>query len=396
MITTDSLELNVPEKITAAKRLVAIDVLRGLVMVIMALDHVRDLWSLMPFRAEDVTQTSPMWFFTRWITHLCAPIFVFLSGVSIFLYARQADDLKSVSKYLLTRGLWLVFLEVTLLSFSLQFGYNLTLLAVIWAIGCSMILMSALIWVPRSYLIAITAIVLAGHNLIPTFQPQTASEVVLGMLRNSPFIFQIGPLPVLVSYSIVPWSAVMLFGYLIGQWFTRPEREQRSLFLLGGVVLLILFFLLRGINIYGDPAPWAPQTRGFVYTVLSFFNVSKYPPSLMFVCMTLGLGMMLIALFTSVHNKFTKALEVYGRVPLFYYAVHMPLIVAGAYVWTYLAFGKVTNLAFANSSQFPEGYEPSIARTYVVWICVVALLYLPCKWYGDYKRKRSNKWLTYL
>ena len=377
-------------------RISNVDIVRGLVMVIMALDHVRALWSAAPYAPEDVSETTIPLFFTRWITHFCAPVFVFLSGVSVFLYA-QKKSRKDVSIFLLTRGLWLVVVEVVVISFFLQFAYQVILLQVIWVIGWSMVLLAAFIWIPRNYL-AVLAITMIGlHNLLPDIQPATFSEYMLGMLHHTPFVIQKEGWPlVIVAYTVIPWAAVMMAGYACGSWFILPAGRQNARLIIVGILLLSLFAILRGVNGYGDPTPWSIQPAGETFTILSFLNVTKYPPSLLFLCLTLGGAFLLLAVSNHFNNKVTGILQVYGRVPFFYYVLHFPLIVAGAYAWMHLSFGEVVNLAFMPADVWPEGYQPSLLRTYLVWIVLVVALYFPCRWYARYKQDRRHWWLSYL
>jgi len=376
----------------------AVDILRGLVMVIMALDHVRDLWSNTPFSVTDPDQTSVPWFLTRFVTHFCAPTFVFLSGMSIYFFYMKSGSRRQTTTYLIKRGLWLILLEVVVVTFLLQFTYQLILLQVIWAIGWSMVIMALLIWLPRPYQVALAVIILAGHNLIPAITTDNLPGVAAGLLHNPPFVFMLGKLPVLAAYSILPWTGVMLLGYVMGSWFEHTTEKQRKLFSITGICVLILFMLLRLVNIYGDPAPWSEQSRGFIYTVLSFFNVTKYPPSLLFVSLTLGVAMLALAILSRVSttHRTTAWLLIFGRVPLFYYLLHLALIVAGAYIWTLIRFGRIVNFAFMPADSWPADYTASLLRTYIVWAVVVIALYFPCRWYSRYKQKNKANWLTYL
>jgi uncharacterized membrane protein len=379
-------------------RIHSIDLLRGIVMVLMALDHVREYWSQTPFRPEDLSQTDAPLFFTRWITYFCAPIFVFLSGISVFLYQQRKVNLKEVSKYLLTRGLWLVVLEVVVISFLLQFGYNLTIIQVIWVIGWGMILLAGLIWLPRWVLTSFVVLLIGGHNLLSDVQPVTGSNFFLAMLHNSPFvIFPPGFPPILFSYAPVPWVAVLVLGYLIGAWYNEPVEKQKKLFRTAGFSALALFVLLRTLNVYGDSVMWSSQARGTLYTFLSFMSVNKYPPSLLFLSMTIGAGMVLLSYFTVPPGRIGKYLSTFGKVPFFYYLLHLPLIVGGAVVWALLSFHKLTIIAFSSSAKdFPPDYTPSLLRTYFVWVIVVVILYFPCRWYAKYKSEHKHWWLTYL
>jgi uncharacterized membrane protein len=381
-------------------RVQAIDVVRGLVMVIMALDHIRDFWSPTLVRPEDVAHTSALLFFTRWITHFCAPTFMFLAGTSVFLYQQKQAGRGAVSRFLLTRGLWLVVLEIVVMNFVLQWGtYNLLLLTVIWALGWSMMILAGLIWLPRGLVATVALATIFGHNLLPILQPVTSATLPLALLYDSPFLFQVAPkLPfVLVAYSILPWAATMAAGYCVGPWFGAPLPQRKRLLRWAGAVALLLFGALRASNWYGDPVPWATQERGPVYTLLSLLNVTKSPPSLLFLSLTLGVALLLLSVAEELPARLRGWLGVFGKVPLFYYVLHFALISAGTLVWTWVAFGKPFNLAFSppRASQ-PAAYQPSLLRAYAVWIGVVLLLYWPCRWYQGYKQRHSHWWLSYL
>ena len=375
----------------------AIDVVRGLVMVIMALDHIREFWTPMAVRAEDVAHASAALFFTRWVTHFCAPTFVFLSGVSIWLSARKHPSRAHTSRFLFTRGLWLVAVEVVLISFILQWQYSLTLLEVIWAIGGSMVLLAALIWLPRSALAALAVVIIAGHDALPVIQPVTASNAGWALLHNPPFLLPVGPLPpLLVAYSVGPWLGVMLAGYVLGPWFglSLPQRNRRLR--RAGLWALGLFVALRATNWYGDPAPWSVQPRGLGYTVLSFLNVSKYPPSLLFLCLTLGGALLLLSVAEKATSRPAQWLRTFGQVPFFYFVAHLMVISGAAWVWTRVAFGQPVNFSFVSVKEWPAAYHPSLWRAYAVWALVVLLLYWPCRWYQRYKQRHSYRWLSYL
>jgi len=379
---------------TQTARLTSIDALRGLVIIIMALDHVRDYFSYTAYRVTDLTQASVMLFATRWITHLCAPTFIFLSGISIYLYYQKIADRKKTSVFLLTRGAWLIFIEIFVISFVLTQGYQMTLLAVFWAIGCSMILLSALIWLPRWLQIFLAIAMIAGHNALPSIGQVPGENMLVALLHNSPFF--IAKPPVLVAYTIVPWVGVMLLGYCIGSWFTYPPQKRNLLFLRTGFTALVLFVVLRYSNMYGDPFPWSVQERGSIYTALSFLNVTKSPPSLLFLCITLGIACLLLVLLEKVSPRLQNFLVVYGRVPLFFFVLHLALISLGAYIWTWVSFGQPVNLSFTPAKDWPQGYEPNLCRAYAVWLLLIAVFYFPCRWYGQYKAKSRSRLMSYL
>ncbi|RSK45316.1 DUF1624 domain-containing protein [Hymenobacter rigui] len=378
-------------------RVQSVDVVRGLVMVIMALDHIREFWSPTLVRPEDVANASALLFFTRWITHFCAPTFVFLSGLSIWLYAQKQPSRRAVSRFLLLRGGWLIALELMVINFVLQWGYGILLLQVIWAIGWGMLLLAGLLWLPRGVLVVLAAGILLGHNLLPVLQPTTTGTALLALLHNTPFVLPVGPLPpFLVAYTILPWLGVMLAGYLVGPWFRLPQPQRAQRLRWSGVGLLLAFGLLRATNWYGDLAPWSIQSRGPLYSALSFLNVTKYPPSLLFVCLTLGVALLLLSVTETAASRLSRWLRTFGRVPFFYYLLHLLLISGSAWVWTRLAFGAPFNFSFATPATWPAAYQPSLLRAYVVWAAVVLTLYWPCRWYEGFKQRHSYWWLSYL
>ena len=389
---------------TAAPRSVtprvhAIDVVRGLAMIVMALDHIREFWSPTTVRPEDVVHTSVLLFFTRWVTHFCAPTFVFLAGTSVFLYQQRQASRAAVSRFLLTRGLWLLLLEIVVINFLLQWAYNVILLQVIWAIGWGMVVLAGLIWLPR-WLVAVLALsVILGHNALPTIQPVTVANLGWALVYDSPFLLPLAPPwpPLLVAYTTLPWVAVLAAGYTIGPWFRAPLPQRARWLRLAGAALLVFFVGLRATNWYGDPAPWSVQQRGLLYSALSFINVTKYPPSLLFLSLTLGVALLLLSVAEGLPGRLRHGLSTYGRVPMFYYLLHFCLLSGGAFVWTWLAFGKPYNLSFAPpGTAQPAAYQPSLLRAYVVWVVVVALLYWPCRWYQGYKQRHTYWWLSYL
>jgi uncharacterized membrane protein len=394
--TTPLPSLPAPGDTAARPRVPAIDVVRGLAMVLMAIDHTREFWCATPVRPEDMAQAPAALFLTRWVTHFCAPAFVFLAGVSVFLYQQKQSGRGAVSRFLLTRGLWLVVVELVVINFILQWGYPLLVLEVIWALGWSMVLLAGALWLPRGLLAGLALAVVAGQHLLPASQPVAAAGAGWALLYHSPFVLPTPLGPVLAAYTVLPWAAVMALGYVAGPWFGAPlARRQRWLGLVGGAALLF-FVALRATNWYGDPAPWSPQPRGDGYTLLSFLNVTKYPPSLLFLSVTLGGALLALAGAGRLPGRLSRWLSTYGRVPLFYFVLHFSLISGGAYVWTRLAFGQAINLSFAAVKDWPAGYQPSLLRLYVVWAAVVALTYWPCRWYQGYKQRHAYWWLSYL
>jgi len=375
-------------------RIQSIDILRGLVMVIMALDHARDYFSYTSYRATDTSQASVFLFFTRWITHFCAPTFIFLSGISIYLYFKRVGDLKKTSVFLFTRGIWLIVVEVVIISFILTQGYQLTLLAVFWTIGCSMILLAVLIWLLRWFQLCLSIAMIALHNALPPVGEVSSANMLPALLHNPPF-FIANP-PVLVAYTIIPWVGVMLLGWVIGPWFTRLPRTRDTLFVRSGIIALIFFIVLRSLNLYGDPSRWDFQERGSIYTVLSFVNVTKSPPSLLFLSVTLGIACLLLVLVNKFSVGIKQILATYGRVPFFFFIVHLAVISATSYAWTYFSFGKAVNFSFTAAKDWPTSYEPGLWRAYLVWFVLVVALYLPCRKFGQFKSKNKAWWVSYL
>ncbi|MDB5252486.1 MAG: hypothetical protein JWP27_1655 [Flaviaesturariibacter sp.] len=365
-------------------------------MVIMAIDHTREYFCPTLVRPEDIAHTSVPLFLTRWVTHFCAPLFLFLSGVSACLYARTHTR-GQTSVFLLTRGLWLVLFELAVFNLILQWGMPLVLLSILWAIGWSMIFLALFLWLPRwaQLVVAIGAICL--HNLLPVFNPtEEPSLLIPALLHNPPFLFMLGDKPVLSAYTVFPWAAVMLFGYAMGSFLAGPKKFVSRRTALAGVIMLLVFMAIRATNAYGDPQEWGVSDRGGIYTVLSFFNVTKYPASFLFLLLTLSGGALLWWLCARRPNRVTAFLEVYGRVPFFYFVLHFALVSAGSWLWTRLLFGRAINLAFTSVAELPPGYNVSLARLYLVWLIVVLLLYYPCKWFGNYKRAHRSWWLSYI
>ena len=386
-------------------RIRSIDTLRGIVMVIMALDHTRDYFHVaaMTDQPTNMATTTPALFFTRWITHFCAPIFVFLSGTAAFLNG-QKKTRPQLSRFLITRGLWLLVVEVLLVSLILTFDpfYKLIFLEVIWAIGASMILLGILMYLPFNALLAIGLLIFFGHNLLDF--PEAARQGKLNLFwslvhgRNTAFgvpgvhFFTMG-------YSVLAWTGIMVLGYCCGSLFLpkHPPAYRTTLLLRLGVALIAFFFCLRLINIYGDPVQWNTQ-KNSVTTFLSFMNVTKYPPSLIFGCMTLGPAMIALSLLENANNRITQFFTVYGSVPLFYFLVHFLLI---HLICTGLFFATGHTMGDAVSPQSPFVFRPvqfgySLPVVYLIWLSVVACMYPLCRRYKNYKQHHRNWWLSYL
>ncbi len=380
--------------LVSTSRVASIDLIRGAVMVLMAIDHVR-VFSGLPAGGP----TAGI-FFTRWVTHFVAPAFIFLAGTSAFFYGRKHTDL---SRFLFVRGVWLVLLELTVIrvcwTFNLDFA-NYMLAGVIWVIGWCMVLMSALVRLrPRTAGIIGIAII-ALHNLV--VMPLINRTQALGELWKILYIgFFQGPVagtPLIVLYSIIPWIGVMAAGYGFGTVLgTEPARRNRICLRLG-LSATALFLVLRGLNIYGDPQPWSSSGR--MPALLSFLNTTKYPASLSFLLMTLGPTIALVPLLDRARGRVAQWLTVFGRVPFFYYVLHIPLIHALALVVSKVRTGSVDPWLFTNhpmgNPPAPDGYTWSLGLLYLVWAVAIVILYVPSRWYSGLKARRSDWWLKYL
>jgi uncharacterized membrane protein len=388
------------------QRVASIDLLRGAIMIIMALDHVRDYFHYSSFQYDplNLARTSVPIFFTRWITHYCAPIFMLLAGTSAFI-SGQRKTKKQLSFFLFTRGLWLVFLELVIVNFGWNFdiGFHSVLLVTIWALGISMIALAAIIYLPEKIILVVGIVLVAGHNLLDTVQVQGGQAAAFGWsLLHQPNLFSWHGETILIGYPVIPWIGTMTLGYCLGSLYASSfdAAKRKKLLLQIGVSAIGLFILLRCINIYGDAAHWSQQ-RSPVYTFLSFLNTSKYPPSLLYLLMTLGPALIFLAVTEKVQGAVSTVISVYGRVPMFYYLLHIYLIHLLTMISSQLftAFGwhrwiLHEPLWFIQSL---KGYGFPLVVVYLVWIIIVAGLYPLCKWYDQYKQANKHKWwLSYL
>jgi uncharacterized membrane protein len=400
--------------LTATKgRIQSIDVLRGIVMVIMALDHVRDFFykanvqdaSTVATDPTNMASTYPALFFTRWITHFCAPVFLFLSGVSIWIMSGKKTK-KELSLFLIKRGFWLVLVELFIIGLGWTFDplYHVFILQVIWAIGISMILLGLLVWLPYTVLLALGILFIAGHNIMdyPSvyqgLKGNTLSDFIYFgafkqyTLGNNRVIFLV--------YAFLPWTAIMLLGYCFGKIYDPQYgyERRRKILMTFGVLLTVGFILLRFSNLYGDPVPWSKQPRGSVFTFLSFLNLNKYPPSLLFICMTLGPGFITLALLEKWSNRFTAIMNIYGRVPMFYYILHFYFIHIIAVVIFY-ASGYTSRDIITPGNPFlfrPPSFGVPLWGVYSIWMIVVVALYPLCRKYNRYKSTHTHWWLSYI
>ena len=368
-------------------RIVSIDILRGLVMAIMALDHTRDFFGTSGFNPRDVME--PALFLTRWVTHLCAPTFIFLAGLSAFLYGRGRSAVE-LSRFLLIRGLWLILIDLTLIKFGWRFELDLYRLSagIIFVIGASMVALAALIWLPRWAIAGVTLIMLLGHNLFDGVRAKELGGTSWAWrVLHEPGLVPLGDgANLYILYPLIPWVGVMAAGYLFGPVMQLEERaRQRLLFGLGAAVTLG-FIVLRATNLYGDPDPWTVQ-ESWLSTVLSFLNCEKYPPSLLYLMMTLGPALMLLATFEHARGTFARLLATFGQVPFLYYVVHIYLIHALAVATAFATSGGLTST---------PAIGLSLPGIYFVWLLVLVVLYPICRWFAELKERGSGWWWSYL
>lgn len=380
------------------------DALRGAIMIIMALDHVRDFINrdAMFFAPDDLAKTSAIFFFTRWITHFCAPVFAFTAGMGAgFWLLRPGRTKPELSKFLITRGLWLIFLEMTVM----RFGYYFTmgskypvLMLVFWSLGASMIVLAGLIYLPQRVLAVLSIAIICLHNLLDPIQAkQLGALAPLWIILHERGAVVVPGAVLVIGYPLLAWIAVMAAGFCFAPYFNR------RLALRIGVGCTVAFVLIRGLNIYGDPAPWSVQHPG-LFTVLSFLNCRKYPPSLDFLLMTLGPALMFLAWLDGKKWSESNPMIVFGRVPLFYFVVHFYLIHLTMNVMAWARYG---NSALANffvpppvlggpAALFPPDFGWPLWVAYLVWISLVVALYPVCRWWGKVKATQRYWWLSYL
>jgi uncharacterized membrane protein len=339
---------------------------------------------------------------TRWITHLCAPTFVFLSGVSAYISFRRKMDISVSRAFLLKRGIWLVILEFTFINFALWFDihFRFMIIEVISAIGLSFIVLSFMLKIP-SRIIGITGIIIIfSHNILQGISiPSNPVAISLTSVLFRPFMLHVGEnFSVFTAYPLIPWLGIMLAGFACGEFFDLPSEKRKKIFLRIGLAALSLFAIIRYINIYGDPSRWSVQ-KSPLFTFLSFFNTTKYPPSLLFILLFQGLAFLVLFISENVSNRFTRILTVYGRVPLFYFIIHLFIIHSLMFVMLYIqGFGNKDLIFGALKNGRPAtGGGVELWVIYLIWLSVVLLLYPVCSWYGKYKSEHTeNKLLSYL
>lgn len=380
----------------ASWRLASVDVVRGAVMVLMALDHVRDYVTDLRFQPEDLSRATAALFATRWVTHFCAPAFFLLAGIGIGLSANRAAQPRGLSRYLVTRGLWLLVLDLVITPIGWQFGFRLipAFALVLWALGLSMIAMALLVHLPRALVGVLSVVVIAGHNLFDRVRPEAfgALAPLWSVLHVPGFVI---PGVLFVGYPLVPWFAVMALGYVLAGAFTWEAASRRRLFLILGIAAVALFIVLRGMNGYGNTFQWSEQ-RTLALTVASFLNVRKYPPSLMFLLMTLGPVLVALALTERARGWFADWLAVYGRVPLFYYAGHIVVAHLVAMALALAQSGELRRVPIIHDpGAVPASHGVGLVGVYIAWMIVVLLMYYPCREFARLKETRTDWWLRY-
>lgn len=391
------------------QRILSIDILRGIAMVVMALDHVRDYFHIHAWTDDplNLDTTTAALYFTRYITHFCAPTFVFLSGVSIYLQSLRKTK-PELSVFLMKRGLWLIFVELVIVSFAWSFNpaFERFPLSVIWAIGVSMFLLGFLIRLPYKVILVSGLIIVFGHNLLdfPEAAPGFNGGFLLDLLHSSKWTSYtiVGNHNLIIAYPFLPWLGLMMLGYCAGKLYSPQFDVSRRKKLLTqmGIGLLILFVILRGINIYGDPVVWAQQQNG-VYTFFSFMNIHKYPPSLLYMCVTIGCALLLLPYLEKLENRLTKIMVVFGRTAFFYYILHLYFIHILAMISFYIHGHTLAKIAEGESvfkwKFIVPGEGFGLLGVYAIWIFVIICLYPLCKWYDKYKTNHKEKWwLSYL
>jgi uncharacterized membrane protein len=384
-------------------RVESIDVLRGIVMILMALDHVRDFFGAAGNPANPATASTAL-FFTRWITHLCAPTFFALTGAGAFL-ARRSRSTGELSRYLLTRGLWLIVLELTVLRcFGYQFNidYRLTLLIILWALGWAMIALAALVHLPVRAVGWFGVLMIATHNLLdPVRASALGAFAPFWSILHAPNVVVASPrFVVFAAYPLVPWIGVTAAGYAFGTVFEWDPVRRRTFLLRMGMGFIAAFVALRAINIYGDPVRWTMQTST-TRTILSFLNATKYPPSLLYLLMTLGAAALILRNLDRGTPRLLQPAHTLGTVPLFYFILHLPLIHLLAVIVCFLRYGTA-HWMFESTTlnqfpvTFPPGWGYSLPMVYLLWAVVVVLLYPICRWYAAFKRRHDSAWLQYV
>lgn len=399
----------VASEVPGSSRIWSVDVLRGLVMVVMALDHTRDYLTYLRFQPEDLTRSYPALFFTRWITHFCAPLFFFLAGTGAYLLRSKYGATGRVARFLWTRGLWLIFLEFTVIEYAWTF-VPWYFGGVIWSLGCAMIILAVLVWLPEPVILALGLVVVGAHDLTDGIKIQTLGSFapVWSLLHRT------GTVPhnqFFVLFPILPWAAVMALGYVFGRALLRSKQDRQRIALRLGLLATLLFVCLRAFNAYGNPTAdiafnsagdWHPQAT-WAMSVVAFLDVEKYPASLQFLLMTLGPSLILLSYLNQIRpgsalERIFHPLLIFGRVPLFFYVLHLYVIHVLAIILA-LAFHQPVKWLLHGAfwmNRLPPGYGHGLPMIYAMWLLAVALLYVPCAWFAGLKQRKRSRWLSYV
>lgn len=388
-------------------RIESIDLLRGLIMIIMALDHTRDFFHAQAFSDDplNLQTTYPGLFFTRWITHFCAPVFVFLAGTSGYLQSLRKSK-KELSGFLIKRGLWLILVDLIIMSFAFSFNieFSFFFLQTIWSIGIGMLLLGLAIWLPFAVILILGILITFGHNLLDFYEAGHKGPFsFIYHLIHRPTIY---PIPgwdghfLFIFYPFLSWTGIMFLGYCFGRLFisiSDPEKRKKTLTWLG-IGIILFFIALRFTNVYGDPGEWKEQ-KSSLLTIFSFINTQKYPPSLLYACMTLGPALIFLA-WAGTKSRLAKIITVFGRVPFFYYVLHFFILHTACMI-----FFLVRGHSFSEGLEDGQGFHPyfikpgegySLLVTYIAWFALLIILYPLCKWFSNYKKTHKQWWLSYL
>ena len=391
---------------STARRIESIDLLRGTVMIIMALDHTRDFFHITAMTADPLNpDTTSVWlFFTRWITHFCAPVFLLLSGISAAL-SSQKKTLAQTASFLIKRGIWLILIEIVVITLGLTFNplYNVLILQVIWATGWSMLILGLLVRLPFPVILCIALAIFFGHNLLDHVgvpQNEIAAAMLKVFFTARGYILPLGGNHFIAFlYAILPWTGVMILGYCMGNWFGKSYdiSRRKKYLLLSGLGMIALFIFLRVTNLYGNPEDRAVYNTP-LKNILSFLNTSKYPPSLQYLCMTLGPALILLAMLETVKGKLSSVISVYGKVPFFYYVLHFYLLHLLLVIIFFISGYHTSEIV---DQRLPFLFRPmtfgfGLPIVYLIWMSVVAVLYRPCRWFSKYKATHAMWWLKYL
>jgi uncharacterized membrane protein len=388
---------------TSRPRIESVDVVRGIAIILMALDHTRDFFGDIAADPTALATTTPALFFTRWITHFCAPAFFLLTGTGACLSLCKMPK-AALARYLLTRGVWLIFLELVVMRFALQFNidYHVTIVTVLWALGWAMIALAGLIWLPIPLIAATGVAIVAGHNLLDGISSASFGPLApLWTILHAPgIVFNNGRFLVVISYVLLPWVGVTALGFCLGRLFQGDAARRKAWLLWLGIGLTVAFLVLRFVNVYGDPAPWSSQ-GSLLWTLMSFLNVTKYPPSLLFLAMTLGPVLLLLRVFESRTPRLFQPALIVGKVPLFFFVLHFFLIHLLAVLASWLRYGEIGEMFRSpDLAHFPfsppPGWGAPLPVIYAIWIAVVLLLYPLCRWYAQLKQRSKARWLSYL